>query len=82
MVITNGAWMQFTTNVTVGGLYLAAGTRLDLNGYTGKVASLTISNRSLTGSFTASQLGPIVSDSSGGNGRLIAPAPGLVLTMR
>jgi hypothetical protein len=83
MILTNGAWVKLRANVGASALSLAAGTRLDLNGYTGTVAVLTITNRHFMGMLTASQLGPIIADSSsGGTGLLIAPAPGSVFTMR
>ncbi len=40
LVITNGAWLNLTTNVTIGNLYMAANATFTLNGYTCKVNSL------------------------------------------
>ncbi len=37
LVITSGAWVNLTGNVTVGDLYLSAGSTFSLNGYTCKV---------------------------------------------
>ncbi len=82
IVLTNGAWVKLRANVRANTLSLAAGTRLDLNGYTGTVVSLTINNRSFIGNFTATQLGPMIADSSGGNGLIIVPVRGTLFTIR
>ncbi len=40
LVITNGAWLNLTTNVAIGNLYMSANATFTLNGYTCKVNSL------------------------------------------
>ena len=74
----NKGKIGLVTNVSIAGLTLNASSYLDLAGYTGTVSALTITNKSFgAGTYAASSLGGLVSDSSGGSGRIVVIPPAL-----
>ena len=77
----NKGKIGLVTNVTIAGLTLNANSYLELAGCTGMVKSLVITNLVFrSGSYAASDLGGLVTDSSGGNGRVIVNImPGMLL---
>ena len=77
-VVTNKAFLGLVTNVTLASLTINSNSYVNLAGYTGTVSILTITNLSYGGgTYAASALGPLVSDSSGGTGRVIVAPAGL-----
>ena len=75
-VVTNLTMVRLSTNVVLGSLTLNPNSYLELAGYTGTVGFLTITNRSYRdGTYAASDLGGLVSDRSGGSGRVIVNSP-------
>jgi len=78
-VVTNTTRLGLTTNCIIASLNLAKTTStLELNGYTLNLSILTITNQSIgAGTWTAAQLGPRVTDRSGGAGRVIVSPPGV-----
>ena len=74
----NRAKIGLAANTTAAGLTLNANSYLELAGRTGTVSTLTITNVSFgAGVYTAGQLGTLVSDSSGGQGRVVVVPPGV-----
>jgi large repetitive protein len=75
--IQNFGEVKLVDHVTIGGLTLSTNGYIHLNGYTGTVATLTITNLTYKyGEYTADELGSLVIDDSvGGTGRLVIPPP-------
>jgi hypothetical protein len=85
-IAQNRGKIKVVTNATVWSLTMNADSYLELAGYTLTMKALTITNRVFsTGTYTAAQLGGLVSDSSGSSGRVVVTGltpRGTVIMMR
>ncbi len=82
-VTTNNARIALATNVALAGLALNSSGALELAGKTLILGSFSITNRTIgAGSYRAADLGPLVTDSSGGTGLVIIKARGTVMLVR
>ena len=85
-VVTNKTRLGLVANVVIASLNLATtNSYLELAGCTGMVSFLTITNHLYkNGIYSASALGGLVADSSGGNGRVVVYSPprGTLISVR
>jgi hypothetical protein len=78
VAITNRAQARLNGNMSAEALSIYSDSYLDLAGRTGTVSSLTITNKSFgVGTYTTNDLGSLVTDSSGGNGRIVVAVASL-----
>jgi hypothetical protein len=81
-ITQNKARLMLVTNTTIGGLTMTTNSYLELAGFNLNLDALSITGKVYpAGSYLAANLGALVSDSSGGNGRVVVAARGTVLVV-